>query len=328
MILEHTDLKTKNFEVYCLKQKGDFMKLFETKKLQDGISGVYLIICNNNATRYVGSSLDVKKRAGKHIANLIAGRHQNRKLQSAFDEYGIDAFDWKMLQEYRGDHQQLKDLERDWFLRIQSSGSKMFNVLVPGTGTSGMRFKRTSEVCQKLSDIAKKRVREEGLPDGFGGPTFLGRKHTEQSKEKLRKSHTGILNGMYEKHLGEEARLELSASRIGVSFSEEHKKKISESKKGKSNGHDGMKYSKEWRNNISSSLKGKTTWAKGKHFSEEHKKKIADSNRGKTMTEQSKQKIREARKKQVMPKWTPERREKFKQTWRQKKERQNEQVEN
>lgn len=105
-------------------------------------------------------------------------------------------------------------------------------------------------------------------------------KHTEQSKEKLRKSHTGILNEMYEKHLGEEARLELSASRIGVSFSEEHKRKI------------------------------------------------ADSNRGKTMTEQSKQKIREARKKQVMSKWTPERREKFKQTWRQKKERQNEQVEN
>lgn len=303
------------------------MKLLKTKELQDGICGVYILICRPNATRYVGSSLDVKKRAGGHIASLVDGKHQNKRLQRAFDEYGLDAFDWKLLQQYRGDHQELKNLEKKWFLRIQQSGSKMFNVLVPGTGTSGMRFKRSSRIRQKFSDLAKKRVKENGLPAGFGGSTFLGKEHTPEAKKKISDSHRGILNGMYGKHIPEEQRLASSASKIGIGLSEEHKRKISQSKKGKTNGHIGMKYDQEWRSNISSSLKGKSTWAKGKHFSEEHKKKIADANRGKTLSEEAKQKIREARKKQVMPKWTDERRKKFKETWKHKKECRNEQVE-
>ena len=56
--------------------------------------------------------------------------------------------------------------------------------------------------------------------------------------------------------------------------SEEHKRKLSESKKGK-------KFSEEHKKKLSEAHKGKSTWNKGKHHSEETKRKISESNKGK-----------------------------------------------
>ena len=54
--------------------------------------------------------------------------------------------------------------------------------------------------------------------------------------------------------------------------------------------------SQETRKKLSESHKGKQIWCKGKHLSEEHKKKIADGNRGKKHSEKSKRKMSESRK--------------------------------
>lgn len=60
----------------------------------------------------------------------------------------------------------------------------------------------------------------------------------------------------------------------GKHFSEEAKKKMSETKKGK-------KFSEEHKRKISEALKGHQGAMKGKHFSEEHKRKLSESNKGK-----------------------------------------------
>lgn len=72
---------------------------------------------------------------------------------------------------------------------------------------------------------------------------------------------------------------------VGQEFSEESRKKMSESAKGKV-------ITKEWRENISKSLKGHNTPYKGRPLSEEHKEKLRKANIGKKHSELSIEKMR------------------------------------
>lgn len=70
--------------------------------------------------------------------------------------------------------------------------------------------------------------------------------------------------------------------------SQETKRKISDSLKGRESPTKGKKLSEETRRKISNSLKGKNNPNFGKTFTEEHKKKISESNKGKSHSEESK----------------------------------------
>ena len=83
----------------------------------------------------------------------------------------------------------------------------------------------------------------------------------------------------------EETRRKMSESKKNMS--EEVRKKISESLKGKT-------LSEEVRKKISESLKGK-------QFSEETRRKLSDANKGKTLSEESRKKISDARKGKPAP---------------------------
>ena len=75
-------------------------------------------------------------------------------------------------------------------------------------------------------------------------------------------------------HHTEEAKKRISETHKGRQVSEETKKKISEYFKGKPR-------SKETIEKMSKSLKGRKTWNKGKHLSDENKKKLSDAHKGK-----------------------------------------------
>lgn len=67
----------------------------------------------------------------------------------------------------------------------------------------------------------------------------------------------------------------------GTKFSEEHKRKISESKKGCEGPNKGKRFSEEWKQKISLAKKGTAPWNKGKHISEETKMKKSEAIKGK-----------------------------------------------
>lgn len=71
---------------------------------------------------------------------------------------------------------------------------------------------------------------------------------------------------------------------LGKHFSEEHRRKISKSCKGRI-------LSKKTKRKISESNKGQIPWNKGKHHSEETKKKMSLANKGKKHLEETKRKI-------------------------------------
>ena len=75
-----------------------------------------------------------------------------------------------------------------------------------------------------------------------------------------------------------------------IKHSEETKKKIGDSKRGKKR----KPFTDEWKNNLIESRKGRSPVKKGTKLSEEHKRKIGESQTGIKRPEETKRKMREA----------------------------------
>ena len=115
------------------------------------------------------------------------------------------------------------------------------------------------------------------------------------SKEHVRLHRLG-------KKLPKETCLKFSKYHTGLKYTEEMKRKLNESRKGKPSPMIGRKHSEETKAKISQSLKGKK-------LSEEHKQKLSLAhegkpawNKGKKMSEETRRKMSEARKGKPSPK--------------------------
>lgn len=62
-------------------------------------SGIYVIRCKVTGKVYVGSSKNIKVRWRHHRRMLKSGTHHSIKLQRAWDKYGEDAFEFKIVEE-------------------------------------------------------------------------------------------------------------------------------------------------------------------------------------------------------------------------------------
>jgi len=60
-------------------------------------SGIYAIYSKTGQKTYIGSSRFVGGRIMSHLSALMAGRHQNSKLQKAFARYGATDFEFTVL---------------------------------------------------------------------------------------------------------------------------------------------------------------------------------------------------------------------------------------
>lgn len=96
-------------------------------------------------------------------------------------------------------------------------------------------------------------------------------------------------------HCSEETKRKISESNKGKHyFSEEARKEISERQKGEKHPFYGKHLSEETKRKISEACKGKPSWNKGKHLSEETKNKISKAGKGKHFTEEHKKKMSDA----------------------------------
>lgn len=130
----------------------------------------------------------------------------------------------------------------------------------------------------------------------------LGLKRSDETKQKLSKSHKGHIPWSKGKHLSEEHRgkikkihilnKQIPPSRKGISHSEETRKKISDAMKGRSlseevkkkikeSAKNRQKITEETRIKLSQSHKGQFGYWTGKHLSEETKRKISETKKRK-----------------------------------------------
>lgn len=241
------------------------------------VSGVYQIKNNVNGHVYIGSSVDIRRRLGFHRSTLIRGKHHSIALQRAWDKYGEENFSSEILLICEKD----SVLEHEqWFL----------DYLTP------------------QYNVAKN-----------ASAPLLGRKHSKETRRKISEAIKGRcvswnkgtnMSGMKGKKQTPEHTAKIVAALKGRTFSEEHKRKLSENHadvKGANSPSYGKKHTEESKQKMSEAHK--LWWANHPGFkpnrqdkknctlSQEHKNKISEALKGYQKSEEHKKKQSEALKK-------------------------------
>jgi group I intron endonuclease len=196
-------------------------------RTDDAICGVYEIINKINGKKYIGQSINIMARWKDHIKVLNQNRSSCRLLQRAWNKYGENSFTFNILEQCSED--QLDDIEIKYI--------QMYDTI-----NNGYNIESGGNAQKHLSEETKQKLRE----------AHIGRKASEETRQKMSESRKKDNNPMYGKH-----------------HSEEIKKRISENNKGKT-GHEITQEQRELLRNINL----------GKTLSQAAKDKISQANKG------------------------------------------------
>lgn len=177
------------------------------------MGAIYSIINKENGKIYVGQSVNPTNRKYQHFSQLRGNYHPNHHLQHSFNKYGEDSFEFGILENCA--NEKLNDNEEWWIDYFDSMNqSKGYNL--QSGGDSNYEF----------PEEIKKKIRENTpVRKGKDHPMY-GKKHSEESIQKMSESHrkNPVWLG---KHHSEETKKKISEARKGMKFSEEHKRNIS-----------------------------------------------------------------------------------------------------
>jgi group I intron endonuclease len=153
---------------------------------------------------YVGSSANIKNRWREHLRTLRKGTHKNRYLQKAYDKYGESSLFFEIIECTKDNKEDLIEREQFWIDFYKSyEPENGYNISPSAYSTKGIKF---SEETKKLFSEQRK-----GRDAGKNNP-FYGKKHSIESKEKIRNKKIGT-------KLSKETRMKMSESRKGEKHS-------------------------------------------------------------------------------------------------------------
>ncbi len=217
-------------------------------------TGIYLIrnVINNKV--YIGSAINVTERWRIHCVLLNNNKHYNLHLQSSWNKYGEDAFEFKIL--FYCSKDKLIHYEQTFidFYKFKIGWDNMYNLAL--TAGSQLGIKRSDEFKTKISQA------------------FKGKKRSPESIKKISQARLG-------KKLSLETCMKISQAQKGKIISQETRVKMSNSHKGHIPWNKGKKkgtcvHTLESRTKISNANKGRcaSKGMTGKKHSEETKKKM------------------------------------------------------
>ena len=119
------------------------------------MTGIYEIRCTVNGKRYIGSSATIDLRFISHRSALRCGRHHNRPLQSAYQKYGADAFEFVIVEEGLP-VDALIAAEQRRIDEARAMGEKLFNVRAQADSPRGVRH--TEESKRKIGNAHRGKV--------------------------------------------------------------------------------------------------------------------------------------------------------------------------
>jgi group I intron endonuclease len=151
-------------------------------------SGVYCIKNKVNGKVYVGSSVNVRRRWQRHTEDLVAGKHHSRYLQRAWSKYGVNNFEFLMLE---GCVQSQLLIREDYWISSFCSADYRFGYNLQSTPSRGnFGLKDTDEARKKKSlagiarfkDPAERARTAEALRKACADPGVKARKSAHTKK--------------------------------------------------------------------------------------------------------------------------------------------------
>lgn len=103
------------------------------------VSGIYQIKNKTTNKIYIGSSKNIYKRWKTHISRLKYNKHCNSHLQSAWNKYGQNDFEFSII-ETVNDLSELKELEQQYIDELQPFNERGYNLC---KSTNSYMFERT-----------------------------------------------------------------------------------------------------------------------------------------------------------------------------------------
>lgn len=141
--------------------------------------GIYCITNIVNNKKYIGYSIDISRRWTTHRRDLRNNKHENSHLQHAQNKYGVDAFEYSIIEECDREH--LKEREIYWIAFYDSKNSG-YNLSDGGDGI----VNPPKDIGKKISEKLK------GKNNGMYGVSMAGEKngmygkhHSEQTKQLI-----------------------------------------------------------------------------------------------------------------------------------------------
>lgn len=201
-----------------IKSSGEVKKLLYICCM---VIGIYTIKSVKDNKILVGQSINIVRRLSQHKFHLKNNTHDNRHLQSAYNKYGIDNFQFQILLICEEEH--LYSEENYWCNLLNTHNHK-FGYNIKPTHPNG-NYRHSEETKLRMSQKLKgiKRTNEFKKNCSL---RMIGHKKSKKTLEKLRNTCTG------KKH------------------TDVTKQKLSHIKKGKS-----ITFSKEGRASVDKALK-------------------------------------------------------------------------
>lgn len=173
------------------------------------VSGIYCIQNNITGKRYIGSSIDVKRRLSEHRSDLRSGKHANPYLQASFNSHGESEFTFSLVEKV--DKPNLASREKYWIDYYDSFISNNgYNVEAPYRGpvleetkakiSAANKGKVRTPEMRKAASLARKGqvpwnkglTKEDPRVQKYSRVTGEF-KHTEETKAKISKNRKGVI---------------------------------------------------------------------------------------------------------------------------------------
>ena len=185
-------------------------------------SGIYQIKNLNNGKAYIGSTFCFKIRYKQHLDSLRKGTHHSKYLQASFNKHGSDAFVFEVLEVVEGDTAQRRLVEQAHISKYENDWESCYNIRKqtvkkqgPWSNTPLETSKKHSESAKKMwlcekhrknmskkcSEAAKKQWKNPETREVILESVQNASKkrvgvswgsHTEESRQKIAKAHTGM----------------------------------------------------------------------------------------------------------------------------------------
>lgn len=168
--------------------------IFNDIKYQRNHFGIYCIECVKTNIKYVGKTYEnFYRRWIFHKWNLKNNHHSNSYLQNSWNKYGEDQFEFYPLKSFEISQKDI--VTEDYLNELEEKYIKELD-----TFNNGFNLTSGGEKCTMLplSEEAKRKIGEKNRIN------MLGKKHTNETKTKMSKSHKGyVKTDEHRKHLSE-----------------------------------------------------------------------------------------------------------------------------
>jgi group I intron endonuclease len=186
--------------------------------------GIYIVHNRKNGNFYIGSTVNLRQRWRQHLWSLDNNRHHNPHLQSAWNKYGANSFEFLVVEVVKATTDILPR-EQTWIDKFDASNSRSCYNFCQRAG-SHLGRKRSDETKRKLSEAQKGKKTSEASKLKMRNAK-LGKKLTPEHVEKLRSARTGkpinrplgIINRSLRKFTDDDVRSIRAKKASGVSFS-------------------------------------------------------------------------------------------------------------